>query len=214
MNNNRYDRCKCEKDLLMQYAFMEIGEIMAIVEAEEYSIFDELVEKAKSGKDLPVDETTVNSTNYKIVYGSIIFRSECFTEKETIKIIQDMTNYNFIYIQENKATVCEYCDIKLYPQAEYRNSDTMIPFVALMKLPFSLNERSNSITLTPIIGEKGKELTIFEYMINRPFILACRKEFIAENLTKENYEQYIDMKTLKKAYDLSDIITDMDEIVE
>lgn len=195
-----------EAEPCMKYAFMQLkDDFFALIDAEEYTFFDELLERGKSKEtDIAIDEDSIDNTAYKLVYGGVLINTHLMDVETAIKTIDKMLNYAFLYIEKEKATVCTYCAIEMFPTIS--KAENWIPFVALMKLPVSLQNQSCSITLTPAISEKEHEKCLWEYMVNRPFLLACRYEAVIEELTEENYKDYVDLDYMIEAYNKADLV--------
>jgi len=194
----------------MQYALMKLSDhFMALMDANELSFFDDLLERGqKEDTDLQINESLIESEPYKIVYGALLVNCELMETEEAMNIAREMANYGFIYIKKEDAILSQYCTIEFFP--ELRKCNNLIPFAACMKLPLSLENKDFSITLTPVIGEK----CIWEYMVNRPFLLACRGESVVKDLSYDNFGEHINISTMLEAYNVADIVTNVDETNE
>ena len=75
---------------------------------------------------------------------------------------------------------------------------TEFPFAALMDTTHIFNGNKCAISIFPALANFD---TIFEKMINRPFVLACIKSFQIEGLklTKDNWRKYIDKGDMLEA---------------
>lgn len=220
MKNKHSKNCHYDNDSCMKYAHMQLGEnSYAIIDAAEVSFMDELLERGANPDkdDIPLDEDSLYDVPFKIVYGGILYNHRMVDEERTIQLVNDMVNYSFVHIEADQATECRYMAIKLYPVL--KTSSNFIPFAAVMKLPFSLNDNPCSITLTPLISprakenEQEKEWCMWEYMVNRPFILACRKEVAISGLADDfsNLESFIDVAGMMDAYRVADLVDVPDE---
>lgn len=213
MNSGHSPSCRYKDTDCLKYALMQITEkFFALIDADEFAFCDELLELARKGEAITFDYDAQEDVPFKIVYGGILINTNIFDEEQAVKTVNEMVNYSYAYITREKATVCGYCAIRLYP--EMKHSDNFIPFAACMNLPFGLNDRSSAITLTPLIcspKKKGKDTSAWEFMINRPFVLACRKEAQINGLTQENFEQMIDAELLREAYWSADLVDDVEE---
>lgn len=105
--------------------------------------------------------------------------------------------------KDKKVNISGYNDIQLFPELAYDPDGSYIPFAALMKTKYQLQDMEYSITMFPL----NAAMTVFESMMNRPFLLACRESRAVEGITEENWKEYLDMKLLENAYLEADLYT-------
>lgn len=205
-NNNHTETCPfC--DAAMKYAYMQLTEeYFALMDAEEMCFFDKLLEKAKSEEAIEIDETSEEQVLYKLVYGGLLVNKKIMEKEEVLKIVKEMAGFPFAHIQEDHATICQYKEIMFY---ENHGANCMgIPFAAIMKLSEGLNDRNRSVTLTPLFEDHNN---MWEQMVNRPFLLACRLE---ENITgreNEKLETLVHKEKLHEAFARAFIVEGVEE---
>lgn len=211
MCNEHSKHCRHNDDDCIKYAFMEIAENkMILIDAEELAFLDDMLELAKKGEDVPVDDTTIDSTKPKLVYGAVLVDANKSEDtSEILDIVKQMEGYGFFHIAIEKATLCKYSKIKLFP--ELAVDSTFIPFAAVMQIPFSLENQVCAYTLTPLAKPKDGDWCILDFLLNRPFLLACREEVIIDDLTPENFETYINKEDLMSAYHNADLVDETEE---
>lgn len=193
----------------MQYAYLNLSdEGSSIMSAEEYSFYYELKDNFLSyGIDLPMDDRSIAYTQTKLVYGGILFHPDFirYSDIEQNDLLQLIVDSNYVRIEKNVATLCQCECLKLLPIEP--KSEYFLPFAARMRLPFSLENRSSSITLSPLVcGENEESLSMWECMNNRPFILACRQE---APVVAANLNDCINLEQARIAYYEADFMQDI-----
>ena len=91
----------------------------------------------------------------------------------------------------------QYEAIKLYKNHAKGN---WMPFVALMRTHHTLNDAEYSITMFPYTGNY-----VWECMVNKVLLLACRKTVAIDGLNPLNWEQYIDEELLMRTFSVADL---------
>jgi len=205
-NDKRVTNCTyC--DAAMKYAYMQLTEnFFALMDAEEMCFFDALFEKAKNKTETEFDETLEENVSYKLVYGGLLVNEKIMTKEEAIKVVKEMTGFSFAQIKEDTAITCQYKEIMLLENNEVDNMG--IPFAAIMKLPEELNERNCSITLTPLFEHHDN---MWERIVNRPFLLACRLEEDIIKTETETLSTLIDKEKLNEAFARAFIVEGVEE---
>lgn len=197
--------CYKDTDKLI-YAFMQItNEEKVIVSATEMNFFEKYLDLAKNkDKGVRVDMDTCDNPGHKhLVYGGMMFDSN----KRSLEKLEDHIKQNsgcaMIELLEDETSLIasSYNDIILYP--EKSKSPNFIPFAALMDTDCKLDSEDYSITLFPYTGG-----LIWEDMVNRSFLLACRK-FIPcdDSISLDNWKSLIDMEELISVYAVADLYT-------
>ena len=201
IKNKRKRKCSCQ-DKAMLYALVQItADARVLLSADEISVFEDYLKAAKEDdKDICVDLDTCDNEPYQLVYGAVMFHGE---EKEKVlEYINGIKNYALINVdgrEFGKLTASAYADICLFEdRGKYSES---IPFVALMQT-LCTEEQDTSTTMFLYCNR-----SVWENMVNRTFLLACRRFIKIEGLTPENWRSYIDMKTLDEAYYYADLYT-------
>lgn len=205
-SNNHTENCSyC--DAAMKYAYMQLTEeAFALMDAEEMCFFDEILEKAKNKADIAIDETSKEQVSYKLVYGGLLVNEKTIEKEEAVKIAKEMEGFSFAHIKGDVATICQYKEIMFFEK--YGTNKMGIPFVAIMKLPEGLNERNCSITLTPLF--EGHD-NMWEHMVNRPFLLACRLEEDFSGRENEKLETLVNKEKLDEAFAKAFIVEGVEE---
>lgn len=198
--------CECENNA-MQYAYMEIepGDLR-LISARECGRFDELLRIAKEeDKEIFVDMDTSDDYPFQLCYGAIGLgvKNSGWTE-DLIGYIENIKDCALICVEEetNELIASSYADIVVEPN---ENSDNFIPFVALMRTPYSQHDADTSVTMFPYSGH-----LVFEDMINRPFALACR-EIVPTDATLDNWKEKIDLSLLHKYASKATIVENIPE---
>lgn len=198
--------CECENEVL-QYAYMEIEpDDFRLISAREYVRFDELLRIAKEeDKEIFVDMDTSDDYPFQLCYGAIGLNIKIsgWTE-DLIGYIEKSKNCAFICVEEdtNELIASSYADIVVEPNED---SGNFIPFVALMRTPYSQHDADTSVTMFPYSGR-----LVFEDMINRPFALACR-EIVPTDATLDNWKEKIDLSLLHKYASKATIVENIPE---
>lgn len=87
---------------------------------------------------------------------------------------------------------------------EHKRADNCIPFAALMHTTHPFDNKDVSVTMFPCY----ENLYVWECMVNRKFLLACRKKVTAgESATLTNWKDKINKDELIAAYNISGIYT-------
>ena len=181
----------------MEYAHMELNGKMFLISAEEFSLYDKYLRYARN-KDREIKIIEPEESNpLKIVYGMMLV-NPIFDTTEAFKIADNVKNYSLFDISENNVNVSAYEDIFFCMDYSKRcaccegyefncasTEKTAFPFAALMDTTHIFNGNKCAISIFPALANFD---TIFEKMINRPFVLACIKSFQIEGLklTKDN----------------------------
>lgn len=195
------ESCRYTDDDLMLYAYLNLfDDRYFLVSANEIGLFEKYLEYAKNDdKAVMIDMESNDNVSYQLVYGGMMFRDELN--------INNMTEY----LEKNKGCALidldsetdghliasSYDDIKLYPHKATKN---FVPFVALMKTHHVLHDEEISITMFPHCGG-----LVWEEMINKPLLLACRETVKYEDLDTENWQNYISEEILMKAFSVADL---------
>lgn len=204
-NNNHIGNCPyC--GTAMKYAYMELtDDFTALIDAEEMCFFDALLEKAKENIDIEIDETSEENASYKLVYGGMLVNEKITNVEEAAKLAKEMAGFAFAHIAEDVATICNYKEIVFFSNTKL--DEMGIPFAAIMKLPFELNDKNCSITLTPLL--EGHD-NMWEHMVNRPFLLACRLEEDIKG-KKKNLKTLVNTVKLQEAFSRAFIVEGVEE---
>jgi len=205
-NNEHLEKCPgCGAAL--KYAYMKLTEdFTALIDAEEMCFFDALLEKAKENIDIEIDETSEENASYKLVYGGMLVNETTTPIEEAVVIAHDMVGFTFAHITEDMAITCKYKEIMFF--TNNKPNQMGIPFVAIMKLPEELNDRNRSVTLTPMFSNHEN---MWEHMVNRPFLLACRLEEDITGRENECLESLINTDTLNEAFARAFIVEGVEE---
>ena len=196
------DNCCYKNTDAILYALMQVtDDEMILISANEISKFDDYLQAAKENdKDINIDFETCDNEPYQLVYGALMFHD---IEKDKLKeYIDNLKGYAMIDLdgeEFNKLTASVYADICLFEDKSKHTES--IPFVALMQTICEEDEFI-STTMFPCCNR-----SVWENMVNRTFLLACRRFIKIDGLTVDNWKNYIDMKTLDEAYHLADLYT-------
>lgn len=205
MTNEHKNDC-CYKDKTVLYALFEIVDNKRIlISANELSRFDYYLEAAKNNDtNINIDRETCDNESYQIVYGALMFHDK--NKDKLLKYINDLKGYAMIDLDGEDPTqiiASAYADICLFEDKSKHPES--IPFVALMQTMCSEQE-TISTTIFPYC-----DTNVWENMVNRPFLLACRKFVKIDGLTTDNWKNHIDMAILDKAYQDADLYTGEEE---
>lgn len=199
------EKCRHNDDLPL-YAYMNLSDDrFFLVSANEISLFDKYLSYAKAGdKGITVNLESNNRKEYQLVYGGIMVHKE----EDVNKVIQ--------YLQINKGTALIdldseadgyliasfYDDIEVYLHKTSSEGErgNYVPFVALMRTHYVLHDEEISITMFPYCGG-----LVWEEMINKPFLLACRETVSYDNLNKDNWKGFIDENLLMNIFSVADL---------
>lgn len=205
MENRHKDNCRYNNTDKLLYAYMDIGvenrEIL--IAANEWVLFDTYLEKAKNKDEaVNIDYDESDYEPYQIIYGALIYDSKNMTLEEVSDLSMKMKNCAMISLEDDRVSVSGYADIELYPSNAL--SENFIPFAVLMQTPYRLENMEYSITIFPALHDHY----VWESMVNRPFLLACRKSSLMAGISIENWRQYINNKEMLEAYKVSDLYID------
>lgn len=205
-NQKPLESCSfCEK--AMKYAYIDLTENhRALIDAEEMSFFDALLEKAKNNPDIEIDEQSEENVSYKLVYGGLLVNERLTSTEEAIQTAMEMAGFHFAHITENAATLCRYKEIMFFENK--KASEMGIPFAAIMKIPLDLNNSNCSVTLTPLFQGHNN---MWEQMVNRPFLLACRLEEYITERENEDFVSLINTELLQEAFDRAFIVEGVED---
>lgn len=202
---NGHSECCHFKDAeALLYARMQVSENpekFILVSAYEISEFDKYLNAARENdKDVTIDLDTADNLPYQLVYGDLMIAKG--NTDEVINFVEQMKNHALINLEVEefgKLTASVYDDICIYKGKGFYEQS--MPFVALMKTTCEQQE-DISITMFPCCDRP-----VFINMVERNFLLACRKFVKIDNLTIENWKSHIDEDMLKEAYETAGIYT-------
>ena len=195
--------CRYRDTDKLQYVLMEImeGKEMLIA-AEEFPLFDRYLDYANNeDKEVVIDFNQPDREPYKLVYGGMLLNVGVTYEK-ALEISSRLAGYALYDLEETRVNVSGYEAIEFYPEDAL--SENYIPFVALMKTCHKLQDMSRSITMFPAM----EEYRVWEAMVNRPFVLACREAVLVEGVSVDNWKRHIDRGKLMEVYQKADLIRD------
>lgn len=209
------ESCRYNDEDLMLYAFLNLmDDKFFLVSANEISLFDKYFAYAKNDdKEISIDLESNEKRPYQLVYGGIMFRQE---ENDIHKIQKYLENNKGAALidldseSDGHIIASSYDDIKIYPYKTLIKvaTDNFVPFVALMKTHHVLHDEEISITMFPYCGR-----LVWEDMINKPFLFACRETVSFDNLNKDNWEEYIDENLLLDVFKVADLYIPKEEII-
>lgn len=204
MKNTHTHNCRYKDDDKLQYALVEIADdTLILMAAEEVMLYSTYLGYAlNSDKDISIDFDESDNEPLQIMYGGLMFDSSKRKFSEIEEYAQSIVGYALFDIEEKGVNVSGYEAIKLF--YDERMSDNFIPFAALIRTKHQLQNCKRSITMFPATAK----YKVFEAMVNRPFLLACRESIKIDEVTLENWEEYIDMCKLKDTYVIADLVTD------
>lgn len=193
----------CSKDDAMLYCIMAFGDHKLLMSAREVQVFDYYLDAAKNDdRNIKIDMDAADAEPLSLVYGGLMFYGSEY--KEIADLVGRLKGYAFLDLdrKEGELAVSGYQDIQLFP--ELKISERFIPFAALMQTNHPFDDPDVSVTLFPIMGEG----CIWESMVNKPFLLACRRKVDpGEDITVENWKDHIDISQMIEAYRISDLYT-------
>lgn len=183
---------------LMEYSFMGLKSKILLA-TKEISLFDTYFQYGlNDDNNLAVNYDEPDSQPYQIVYGSIMSNLP-YKDKELVNLVYKMKGYPLLeLIDENEVRVSVYDDILML---EHGKAEGNYPFVALMKTKDTFSMYYSN-TMFP------KQFpSVFESLVNRPYLLACRYAIRPKGLTKENWKSYITEETMKSINEIADLYT-------
>lgn len=212
--NKHSSKCRYNDESKVLYALMELADDKyALMSATEVAKFDKLLDYAQNeDNEISCDFDVNDNEPYKIVYGGMMLNKTRYNESEiefawleasnTIRenlgcALLDVDSEN-----DGKFIASTIDGIKFYPGKAV--SEVWIPFVALMKTHHTLHDSESSISMFPCLSD----CFIWEMMVNKPFLFACRETVEIEGLTKENWENYISEELVEKAYSVADLLVE------
>lgn len=203
MSHVHSHKCRYKDTDKLQYALIELTEDkLFLIAAEEVEVFDTYLEHAKNqDKDVVMDLDQSDEEPLQIVYGGMLLNTHTTAEK-AYEIAEQLAGFALFDLEEERVNVSGYKEICFYP--EHAETDNYIPFAALMQTTHRFENRTNSITMFPSM--KGS--MVWEAMVNRPFVLACREGMLIEGIKKENWKSFIIKEKLLAAYVTADLVTD------
>ena len=198
-----HKECMYHDNDALLYAVAKLGEHDVILSARETEMYDEYLGYAKNGdKELSIDVDSAENEPYSIVYGGLMFADGTFDDiKDTVESLKGNALLDLDRDKDELAASC-YDDIAFFP--EHKRADNCIPFAALMHTTHPFDNEDVSVTMFPCYGN----LYVWECMVNRKFLLACRKKVaVGENVTPKNWKDQINKNELIGAYKISGIYT-------
>ena len=194
-----------EEDLLLYAALEFTNGRTSLISANESALYDRYLDYAlNKDKDVSIDLESHEKQPYQLVYGGLMFSREEINIIEIQSSLEQNKETAFIDLDSEKdghVTASLYYDIKLFPDNEAA-TDGFVPFVALMKTHHVLHDKESSITMFPY----GARL-VWEDMINRPFLLACRETASFDDLSRDNWKDHIDEDLLMRVFKVADLYT-------
>lgn len=207
------EKCRHNDDDLLLYAYLNLlDDRFFLVSANEISLFDKYLAYAKKDdKEITVDMESNDEKEYQLVYGGIMIRQE----EDINKIIQCLQNNKGTALidldseADGHLIASSYDDIEVYlnKTSNERETGNYVPFVALMKTHHVLHDEEISITMFPYCGG-----LVWEDMINKPFLLACRETVSYDNLNKDNWKEFIDENLLMNIFSVADLYIPKEKI--
>lgn len=203
--------CPYHDDVKMTYALVSISNKRILISAGEDGLNDIYWEAAiNDDKDIEIDCDSCENEAYQLVYGALMFHD--IDKNDAMKAAESCKNAAMISIdgrqpshEFGKLTASVYDDICFYPELADELDHVTIPFVALMKT-LCLEKDYASTTLFPCY----QNLKVWESMVNRDFLLSCRKFVKVEGLSIDNWKDHIDVESVYVAYRLAPIYTGSD----
>lgn len=200
IHNTHSDTCRYKEEDMLLYAYLELGDNKILISANEVGLFDMYLEKARNkDKEITIDYAESDDEPYQIIYGGLMFNNDKHKLEEILDFAERMKGFAFIALEEDKVVVSGYLDIEIYPSDAV--SEGFLPFAALMQTTYRLENMDYSITMFPAL----KGYYIWENMVNRPFLLACRKGYMKEGVTPENWKEHIVYDEMLEVYKVSDL---------
>lgn len=198
------ENCRYKDDDKLAYAYFAItDETRILIAASEIALFDEYLEYAKADdKNIIIDHEQPDHEPFQIMYGGIMFDEEKVSVEKVMELANELKGYSLYDLEaEGKVNVSGYTDIVFYP--EDANSKNFIPFAAFIQTPHRLIDTEAPKTLFPAFANYR---FVWEKMVNRPFLFACRESFLADDCTVENWKEKIDKDRLMAAYNIADLV--------
>ena len=197
------ENCRYEDNTPI-YALMELGSHKVLIAASEVEYFNQQmqnVNKIKAYEDSLTYEE-IESLPFTLVYGAIMTSATTSTE-DVVKEVERLKECTLVNVNENEIKAACYHDIELLMDyADEQNGK--IPFAALMQIHDEIE--TDAVTSESYFA-CYKNLGVLESMLNRYFILACRRTDKKEGLTKENWREQIDYTALSDAFEVADLYT-------
>lgn len=197
------ENCRYEDNAPI-YALMQFGPHRILIAASEVEYFNQQMQNVNGIKEFEGSLTyeEIESLPPTLVYGAIMTSATTKTE-DVVKEVERLKECTLVSATENEIKVACYLDIELLMDcADEQNG--RIPFAALMQIPDTIDadaETSQSYFAC------YKDLGVFESLLNRHFILACRRTDRKEDLTIDNWKEHIDYTALSNAFDVADLYT-------
>lgn len=192
--------CRYKDDDMLLYAYLEIHNQRCLLSTNEVSVFDEYLKYAHNDdKNINIDFDRNDKSPYQLVYGGVMYRED-IDSGEVESYLE--SNIGCALIDLDGESDCDliasqYEAIKLYKNHAKGN---WMPFVALMRTHHTLNDAEYSITMFPYTGNY-----VWECMVNKVLLLACRKTVAIDGLNPLNWEQYIDEELLMRTFSVADL---------
>ena len=195
--------CGCKYcDNAPLYAYMMLGDNKILIAASEVQFFEDVMEDMSLIKtiDENVDFDMSDNEPFQIVYGAVMMPDQVTMEE--MQFVEKFKEYALVEIgEEHQIISSSYEDIELYPELR---DDKRIPFAALMKLPYQIEEEAvTSHTFYPYIGDFG----VVDSMLNRSFLLSCRRSESFQGKEISTWREHIDCERLRDAFYNADIYT-------
>lgn len=201
--NSHSDKCKYSDDDLLLYAYLNLfDDKYSLISANELDLFDKYLDYAKNDdKSIVIDMEANEDVPYKLVYGGIMIKDEISFDsiKEYIEKNKGCALIDLDSESNGHLIASVYDDIKIYIDED---SEKFVPFVALMKTHHVLHDEEISITMFPYCGG-----LVWEDMINKPCLLACRETVQIADLTENNWKTFIDETLLHDIFKVADLYT-------
>ena len=196
------ENCSYKDVNAMLYALMEVVEDRFIlISAQEVTVFNDYLQAAKENdKDIFIDFETCDKEPYQLVYGALMYHGT--PKEEVIEYVNGNKECALINVDGDefgKIIASSYSDISMY-EDRCKHGES-IPFVALMQTK-CVEEEYVSVTMFPCCDRN-----VWENLVNRTFLLACRRFVKVDGLSLENWKNYIDEDILNEAYRLAGIYT-------
>lgn len=197
------EECSYKDNDALLYGILKMGEHAILVSAREMQVFHEYLEYAKNGDiEISVDMDAAENAPFSIVYGGIMLKNGML---ENIReSIDDLKGCALLDLDRNKDDLAasRYEDIVLFP--DYSKAGSFIPFAALMQTTHPFDSDDTSVTMFPLY--QGN--LVWECMVNKPFLLACRNKMtVKDGTTVDNWKSQINMDKLLTAYSVADLYT-------
>lgn len=198
-----HKECMYHDNDALLYVVAKLGEHDVILSARETEVYNEYLGYAKNeDKELSIDADSAENEPYSIVYGGLMFVNGTFDDiKDAVESLKGKALLDLDRDKDELAASC-YDDIIFFP--EHKRADNCIPFAALMHTTHPFDNKDVSVTMFPCY----ENLYVWECMVNRKFLLACRKKVTAgESATLTNWKDKINKDELIAAYNISGIYT-------